>query len=106
MENERVGVFEEGTARDLIRLLPRVGGQSPLPNGNRFPNFIMLGRTGTGGLSTTSESNVFLYLPTATGWSLSTETHPAIAWPTLISGEKDILLFPVNGRWVGLEVCS
>lgn len=102
---EELAVFEKRTGEELIRLLPGVGGVTPGGDSRRFPNFIMLGRTGVGGLSTTSESDVFLYKPTATAWSISTEVQPAIAWPTLIDGEKDVFLFPVDGRWVAIEVC-
>jgi len=105
-DNEELVALIRPDAEDLLRMLSSQPGQRP---GFVRPllTLLMLGRTTSSGLGTTSEGNVVVYTPTTTGWAASspTETVQAWAWPTAIVGEQNVMLFEVNGRFVAMQVC-
>jgi hypothetical protein len=104
MEEDLVALVRDD-ANELLRMLPSVGKQE-VGRTRQVSTIIMLGRTTSSGLSTTSEGDVRVHTPTASGWAASSpaEIVKAWAWPTVIVGEKYVMLFEVNGRLVAQEV--
>jgi hypothetical protein len=106
MEDEDLVALVRDDANELLRML----GSQPKQEAGRTRQrltLMMLGRTTSSGLSTTAEGDVRVHTPTTTGWAASSpaEIVKAWAWPTAITGEQNVMLFEVNGRFVAMQVC-
>jgi hypothetical protein len=106
MEDEDLVALVRDDANELLRML----GSQPTQEAGRSRQVLtvmMLGRTTSSGLSTTAVGDLVIHTPTATGWGASSpaETVKAWAWPTAITGEQNVMLFEVNGRFVAMQVC-
>jgi hypothetical protein len=105
MEEDLVALVRDD-ANELLRMLPSIGKQEA-GRTRQVSTIMMLGRTTSSGLSTTAEGDVRVHTPTTTGWAASSpaEIVKAWAWPTAITGEQNVMLFEVNGRFVAMQVC-
>jgi hypothetical protein len=66
---------------------------------------VMLGRSGSGGVSATAASTVTLYNESGSGWTLGSRTVSCWAFPTAIVGAKDVMVFKTGSRLLAIEVC-
>ena len=71
----------------------------------RDTSTILLGRTGSGGISLGSASTVTIYDESSGGWTLGSDTVQAWTFPTAIVGVKDVMIFEIGTRLVALELC-
>ncbi|AMV34323.1 hypothetical protein VN12_19515 [Pirellula sp. SH-Sr6A] len=53
-----------------------------------------------------SSGNVLIWKANGSGnWSAGSKTHTAYALVSNIASGEDVILFPVNGRWLATEIC-
>jgi hypothetical protein len=105
-DNDELVAFIRPDAEDLLRMLTSQPGLTPGPR--RQPNQMkMFGRTTTSGIGLTAPSDVTVFTPTSTGWAASspTQTIQCWTWPTAITGEKNVEVTIVDGRFVATELC-
>ena len=61
---------------------------------------------GAGGIAANSSGTVTAKVPTSTGWAAGSVTYTAYnISATAISNNANVLIFPVDARWVAVEVC-
>lgn len=96
--------FNPTDADAILRMLSSIGGES-IPRSRHPITSLMLGVTKTGGLAAGAEGSVWLSDPTASGWTTSSASCPAWTVSSTIAAGSSVLLVPVNGRWLALEVC-
>lgn len=95
--------FNPTDADGLLAMLTSAGGESI--SRSRVPQMsCMLGMTKTGGLAAGSEGSIWLMKPTATGWTVTTDSCPAWTVGSGITGGSTVLCVGVNGRWLVLKV--
>jgi len=64
------------------------------------------GKTKSGGLTAGTEGMVYYSRPTASpAWTVTTKEIPAWCDQGNIAGDKEIILFPIEGRWYAMELC-
>lgn len=97
--------FNRSDADAILANLQQLGGVDV--TGTRRPLVApLLAQTKTGGLGANSSGNVFYMEPTTTGWQVTTTEYLAFnPTSTAIAASKLCLLFPVNGRWLAVEMC-
>ncbi len=63
------------------------------------------GRT-SASITAGSSGNVLIWKANGSGnWSAGSKTHTAHALVSNIASGEDVILFPVNGRWLATEIC-
>ena len=61
---------------------------------------------GSGGIAANGSGTVTAKVPTSTGWAAGSVTYTAFnISATAISNNANVLIFPVDARWVAVEVC-
>lgn len=61
---------------------------------------------GSGGIAANGSGTVTAKVPTSTGWAAGSVTYTAYnISATAISNNANVLIFPVDARWVAVEVC-
>lgn len=103
---EQLFGFNRTDADAILAGLPPTGGssvsQSLVPDSP-----ILLAQSKSTGIGANNSANVFYMEPTATGWSATTIEYLAYnPTSTAIGNSKLLLLFPVNGRWIAVELCT
>lgn len=93
---------------DADAILDQLDGTKTRANADqrrRHHSSRMLGVVKTGGLAAGAEGSVWISYPTASGWSVSTDSCPCwTVGASLVAGDV-VLLVEVDGRWVALKVC-
>ena len=105
-DNEELVAFVRQDAEDVLRMLSSQPGQEA--GARRLTNpQKMFGRTTSSGISLTAPGDVNIWRPTTTGWAVSSplEVIPCWTWPTAITGEKNVEVTIVDGRFVATELC-
>ena len=105
-DTEELVAFIRQDAEDVLRMLSSQPGQEA--GARRLTNpQKMFGRTTVLGISLTAPGDVTIFTPTSTGWEASSpvQTIPCWTWPTAISGEKNVEVTIVDGRFVATELC-
>ena len=105
-ENEELVAFIRPDAEDLLRMLSSQQGLEPKAKVSPI-RAKMFGRTTSSGIALTAPGDVTIFRPTTTGWAVSSpaEVVPCWAWPTAISGEKNVDVEIVDGRFIATERC-
>ena len=105
-ENDELVAFIRPDAEDLLRMLSSQQGLEPKAKASPT-RAKMFGRTTSSGIALTAPGDVTLFKPTSTGWVVSSpaEVVPCWTWPTAISGEKNVEVTIVDGRFVATELC-
>ena len=66
----------------------------------------LLAVAGAGGIAANSSGTVTAKVPTSTGWAAGSVTYTAYnISATAISNNANVLIFPVDAKWVAVEVC-
>lgn len=66
----------------------------------------ILAKAGAGGIAANSSGTVTHRIPSATTWSDGTITYTAWApTATAVSANAQLMLFPVDAKWVAVEIC-
>lgn len=61
---------------------------------------------GAGGIAANSSGTVTAKVPTSTGWAAGSVTYTAWnPFDAVVSADADLILFPIDARWVVVEVC-
>lgn len=105
-ENDELVALVRQDAEDLLRMLSSQPGQVQGPRAEPI-RAKMFGRTTSSGINLTSPGDVNIWRPTTTGWAVSSplEVIPCWTWPTAITGEKNVEVTIVDGRFVATELC-
>jgi len=66
----------------------------------------LLAVTGSGGIAGNSSGTVTAKAPATGNWTVGTVTYTAWApTSTLIPANSTVLIFPIDAKWVAIEVC-
>lgn len=66
----------------------------------------LLAVAGAGGIAANSSGTVTAKVPTSTGWAAGSVTYTAWApTSTPIAANATVMIFPIDARWVAVEVC-
>ncbi len=105
-ENDELVALVRQDAEDLLRMLSSQQGLEPKAKADPI-RAKMFGRTTSSGIALTAPGNVNIFKPTTTGWAVSSplEVVPCWTWPTAITGEKNVEVTIVDGRFVATELC-
>ena len=105
-KNDELVTFIRQDAEDLLRVLTSKPQLKPNPRAVPI-RANMFGKTTSSGISLTAPGDVNVFTPTATGWALSSplQTIPCWVWPTAIVGEKNVIIFELDGRHIAVEIC-
>lgn len=61
---------------------------------------------GAGGIAANGSGTVTAKVPTSTGWAAGTVTYTAYnPFTAVVAADADLILFPIDARWVVVEVC-
>lgn len=103
--DEEVVGFNPTDANALLALIGGSGGEAISLGARKKPTDYILARTTSGGLAAGAVGSVYVKDPTSTGWTVTTDEIPAWTVGSTIPANTDVLLVPVNGRWLALRIC-
>jgi hypothetical protein len=99
--------FKESTSRQLLALVGKTSAATESRSDpNTYTTNIRFAKT-VATITAGGSGQVYEYdrIGSSPGWSVTTNEQTAWSPFATIASDTNVILFPINGRWVAFEVC-